>query len=77
MESPDSLAELRGEGHAGSLGSLTPAERTWRRVKFGGGAAEGKVKVKGHEQGFDEAQWASSLVTAVVTGQRSDQHNRE
>ncbi|XP_041822541.1 sentrin-specific protease 7b isoform X2 [Chelmon rostratus] len=42
VESPDSLAELRGEGHAGSLGSLTPAERTWRRVKFGGGAAEGK-----------------------------------
>ena len=43
MAAVDSLAELRGDEHAGSLSSSTLGERTWRR-------AEVKVKVKGHEQ---------------------------
>lgn len=41
MESLDSLAELRGEEHAGSLSSST----RW-------GTDEGKVNVKGREQSF-------------------------
>lgn len=50
VEALDSLAELRGEVHAGSLSS------SWRRVECGReatrqDAAEGKVKFNGHKAG--------------------------
>lgn len=52
VKSLDSLAELRGEEHAGSLSSSKLGEqRTWRRVESDRRvAAERKVKVRGHEQ---------------------------
>ncbi|XP_062236282.1 sentrin-specific protease 7b isoform X2 [Platichthys flesus] len=40
--SVDSLAELRGEGHAGSQSPLTPGVRTRRRVETGGNTTPGQ-----------------------------------
>ncbi|XP_069577356.1 sentrin-specific protease 7-like isoform X2 [Brachyistius frenatus] len=42
VEALDSLAELRGDGHAGSLSSSTPGVKTWRKDDSSRGSADGQ-----------------------------------
>ncbi|XP_070786581.1 sentrin-specific protease 7b [Enoplosus armatus] len=61
VESLDSLAELRGEEHAGSLSSSPAGERAWRRVESGRDvtrwdAAEGKSNTGSSAESLKQQQ---------------------
>ncbi|XP_076579425.1 sentrin-specific protease 7b [Chaetodon auriga] len=63
VESLDCLAELRSEGHAGSLSSSTTGARRWRRAESSRGAAEGKSDA-GNAQDASKQQKKNSTETS-------------